>query len=72
MEADYVSFKGDLSDGTGYAAEALVGGEYFVWPPRVSVQLDFGPAYLGLKDKNYSVDVSGIEFIVNFGINYYF
>lgn len=72
VEVDYVSFKSSLTKGSGYAFEALAGGEYFVWQQQVSVQLDFGPAYLALADKNYDVDVSGIEFIVNFGINYYF
>ena len=72
IEVNYVSFKSSLTTGTGYAFEVLAGGEYFVWQQQVSVQLDFGPAYLALADRNYDVDVSGIEFIVNFGINYYF
>lgn len=72
MEMDYVSFEGSLSEGTGYALEVLAGGEYFVWREQGSVQLDFGPAYLALADEDFDVDVSGIEFVVNFGINYYF
>ena len=69
---DYVGFTSDYTKGIGYVAEAFVGGEYFVWPKHVSVQFDFGPAWLGLKDRNYGLKVSGIEFIVNFGITYYF
>ena len=72
VEVDYVGFTSEYTKGIGYVAEAFVGGEYFVWPKHVSVQFDFGPAWLGLKDRNYDLTVSGIEFIVNFGITYYF
>ncbi len=72
VEADYVSFKGDISRGSGYALEVLGGGEYFVWQKQVSIQLDFGPALIGLSDNDNDVSGRGIEFVVNFGINYYF
>jgi hypothetical protein len=71
IEGDYVSFKGDLSSGSGFGGEVLLGLEYFV-ARRFSVQFDFGPAYLALKENKYSLSASGIEFIVNFGVNYYF
>ena len=70
VEGDYVSFKSDLSKGTGYAGEIFVGGEYFVHD-KFSVALDFGPAFVGLKDSNYDVSVSGLEFVVNIGLTYY-
>ena len=72
VEADFVSFKGDISRGTGYALAVFAGGEYFIWPKQVTVQLDFGPALIGLSDNDYDVSVSRVEFVVNFGINYYF
>jgi len=71
LEADYVSFKGEFSKGSGIFTQALLGGEYFIGR-KVSVQLDFGPAYIFLKDKKYSVSVGGIEYVTNFGISYYF
>jgi len=71
VEADYVNFKGEVSEGSGIFGEVLIGGEYFFWK-KTSVQFDFGPAYIFLKDKNYSVSVGGIEYVVNFGLNYYF
>jgi YHS domain-containing protein len=72
LEADYVSFKGEVSDGTGIAVEPFVGGEYF-FAKDLSLQLDFGPALLMLQDKNVTnASVNGLEYVVNFGVNYYF
>jgi hypothetical protein len=39
---------------------------------RFSVQFDFGPAWIHLKDSSYDISQSGIEYVVNFGLNYYF
>ena len=72
LEADFVNFKGSHSKGTGLAVAVLAGGEYFVWEEKTSVQLDCGTAYLALADNDYDLNVSGIEFVVNFGVNYYF
>lgn len=71
LEADFVSFKGEESKGIGFAGELFVGGEYF-FAKKLSVQLDFGPTYISLKDKDSSESVGGIEYVINFGINYYF
>ena len=72
LEADLVTFTGDESKGTGFAGEVFVGGEYF-FAKSFSVQLDLGPAYISLKDtKDTTESVSGLEYVVNFGINYYF
>jgi len=70
-EADYVIFKGDSSEGSGFAAGAFVGGEYFT-TPNFGVSLDIGPAYISLKDKNEDVDEGGVDFIANIGLTYYF
>jgi len=70
IETDYISFKGEESEGTGIASEFFVGGEYF-FIRNISIQLDIGPAYIYLKDKDVSVTVDGIEYVVNIGINYY-
>lgn len=71
LEADFVSFKGEESEGNGFAGELFVGGEYF-FAKKLSMQLDFGPAYIFLEDKDTSEFVGDIEYVVNFGINYYF
>jgi len=71
LEGDYVKFKGDSSKGTGLAAELFVGGEYF-FAKRLSFQLDLGPTLVSLDDKDTSESVNGLEYVANFGINYYF
>ncbi|MFW6134236.1 MAG: hypothetical protein ACOC5R_01510 [Elusimicrobiota bacterium] len=71
IEADFVDFKGDQSEGSGIALEIYGGGEYFL-TKNLSFQLDIGPAYIALSDKNYDVSEDGIEFIANMGINWYF
>ncbi|MBI5574521.1 MAG: hypothetical protein HY919_08260 [Elusimicrobia bacterium] len=71
LEADFVTFKGDDSKGTGIAGEVFIGGEYF-FAKSFSVQLDLGPAFVSLKDKDTSESVNGLEYVVNFSINYYF
>lgn len=71
IESDYISFKGEKSKGTGFAIEPLIGGEYF-FNKKFSVQLDCGPALIALTDKGTSESVCGFEYVINFGINYYF
>jgi hypothetical protein len=70
LEGDYLSFKGDVSEGTGIAGELLVGGEYFV-AKGLSFQMDLGPAYINVTDGDTTLSVNGMEFVANFGINYY-
>ncbi len=70
-EGGYAGYKGDAAEAGGYAVALFAGGEYFMWP-NVSAQFDFGPAYVGLEDGDWSISVSGIEFAVNFGLTYYF
>jgi hypothetical protein len=70
LEGDYVNFTGEVSKGNGYAAAAFVGGEYFA-AKRLSLQMDLGPAYIGLTDGDTTVSVNGVEFVLNLGINYY-
>lgn len=71
LEADFISFKGDDSEGSGFAGELFIGGETFI-VKSLSVQLDFGPAFISLKDKDTSLKADGVELVLNFGINYYF
>jgi hypothetical protein len=71
LELDYASLKGKTAGGQGVVAELLAGGEIFVLR-RISFQFDFGPSYIYLKNAEYSVSAGGLEYIVNFGLNYYF
>jgi outer membrane protein W len=71
IESDYVSFKGEESKGNGFAEELYLGIEFFLLS-HFSLQVDFGPAFIVLKDKDSSLSVNGIEYVVNFGVNWYF
>lgn len=71
IEGDLITFKGEDSKGSGSAAELFIGGEYF-FDNNLSIQLDFGPAYISLKDKDTSLTETGVELVVNVGINFYF
>ncbi len=71
VESDYVNFKGEESQGYGFAEELYLGIEFFLLS-RFSLQVDFGPAFIILKDKESSLRVDGIEYVVNFGLNWYF
>ena len=56
---------------TGLQANFLLVASIF-FTKKLSLQIDFGPAFIFLKDKDTSVSVSGGEYVINFGINYYF
>ena len=66
LETDYIRFKGtesspgakDASQGNGFAGELLLGGELFVMK-KVSLQVDFGPAYVYLADSKNPILVDG-------------
>ena len=70
-EADYLTFKGDESEGSGFVVGGFVGGEYFT-TPNFGVSLDIGPAYISLKDKDTDEDEGGVDFVTNLGLTYYF
>ena len=70
-EGDYISFKGDYSKGTGTAFGGFCGLEYFI-TRRVSLQTDAGPMYITLNDGDTSFMQSGLEYVVNIGVNFYF
>lgn len=70
IEGDYIQFKGKISRGSGAAAEFFGGLEYFV-SPSISLQADFGPVYIYLKNRHEPVSVGGLEYVANFGLNLY-
>lgn len=70
LEADAILFTGEESEGLGFAVEIFGGVEYFV-AKKLSLQMDLGPAWIYLNDKETSVNINALEFILNSGINYY-
>lgn len=68
-EAGTISFDRTIS-GKGFLGYAFVGEEYFI-TPEFALNLDAGIGYLSLTEKVTKIDVAGIEYIVNLGINFY-
>lgn len=68
-EAGTISFDRTIS-GKGFLGYTFVGGEYFI-TPEFALNLDAGIGYIGLTEKVTKIDVAGIEYIVNMGINFY-
>ena len=71
IEADYITFKGKVSKGTGLAGGAFVGGEIFL-TKQIGLLMDFGPVYVNLKENDYSQSDSGMDYMVNMGIYWHF
>lgn len=70
LEGDYIQYKGEVSRGYGLAGSAFCGFEYFV-TSSISLQADFGPAYIYLRDKSDPVSLNAIEYVTNLGITVY-
>jgi len=68
-EFGYVNFNTYDMKGTGYETGVMLGMEYFI-TPGFSFMMDFVPVVIGLKSDNYKV--SGVEFVLNLGLNFYF
>ena len=74
IEVDTISFKGEEGDGNGTAFEVMIGAEHFIqkFNNKLSVEADFGPAVIDLKNTNANESLSGIEMILNIGVNWFF
>ncbi len=71
-EMDCVTFDTKDIAGSGYLGLIFVGGEHF-FSKKFTFCLDFSTVYTKLTDSEYSdVSVSGIDLVVNMGINFYF
>lgn len=70
LETDYVTFRYDPAEGTGFAAELFAGAEYF-FTGSLSFSLDIGPAYIGLSDTLSAKTAAGIEIVINTSVNWY-
>lgn len=71
-EGDLLTFTGEVSKGSGWAAEVLAGAEYFFYGP-FSVQADIGPAWVQIQDQATGIRVgSSAEWVLFLGLNWYF
>ena len=70
-EADYLSFKGSYAKGKGLGGGLYAGTEYH-FNRTFSVQADLGAMYVSVKDKDTALIESGLEFLINLGVNIYF
>ncbi len=70
LEGAYISVDDDSVPSTGYAGALFFGCEQF-FADKLSFQLDMGPAYVALKSNGSSLDVSGVEYVVNMAVNWY-
>lgn len=71
LEADYLTFKGEVSESTGFAGGAFIGAEIFL-TKQIGLLMDFGPMYINLKDNSFSESVSSLEYVMNIGIYWHF
>lgn len=71
LEADYLGFEGRVSKGSGVAAELFGGLEVFV-ARTLALQADMGPAFVSITDDSTSLSSSGLNFVLNTSLNYYF
>lgn len=71
FEFDVIPFSGKYSKGTGFAGEVFVGVNEYL-SKKIFIGMDIGPAYLYFADQNTHLNVSGLDFVMNFSINYVF
>ena len=71
LEADYINFKGNESEGVGFAFGGFTGGEIPL-TPNIKLNMDIGPMYISLSENDYSQSVSGLEYFLNMGIYWHF
>ena len=61
IEADYITFKGKESKGSGFAGGAFIGGEIFL-TKQIGLLMDFGPMYVNLKENSPVSQLSASSF----------
>ncbi len=67
-EADSISFDTEGISGNGSALMVFLGIEYFI-TNKLTLSADIGPALITVSSKGNSV--SGLEWVINIGINFY-
>ncbi|MDI6786712.1 MAG: hypothetical protein QMD92_08405, partial [bacterium] len=77
IEGDVIKFDLNSKDnnekisGKGYMAYFFVGQEFFM-NDNFTFYIDLGPSQIALSENEFNLDVKGIEWIYNLGINFYF
>lgn len=71
VEADFISFKGAASKGSGFAGGCFAGGEIPLGD-KIGLAMDFGPMYINVAETKYSQSASGVEYILNMAIYWHF
>jgi hypothetical protein len=71
VELDYIYYKGKMSEGSGIASSVYMGVELFT-SNALSIQLDIGPVFMLLADKNYDITGNYFNIMGNIGFNFYF
>jgi len=71
VEGDYIKFTGKVSKGSGFAGGAFVGADLY-FTRQLSLAVDFGPMYIGLKDGGSSQSVGGVDYVTNVGVYLHF
>ncbi|OGS21070.1 MAG: hypothetical protein A2252_04030 [Elusimicrobia bacterium RIFOXYA2_FULL_39_19] len=71
FDMEYIQYDSPDSTGTGYMGAFFMGIEYF-FSDKFALQLDTGPGYLRLQDKDVNVFDETMFFSVNAGLNWYF
>lgn len=69
LEGGYISFNSLDIKGSGLEGSVFLGTEYFI-TKQISLAADIGPMLIGLNSDK--VSSSGLEWLVNAGIYYYF
>lgn len=68
-EVDYVSFKDEI-EGDGYIFYIFCGLKYFI-TENLTFNMDIGPAYVNLKEKEFKLTISEVDWLFNLGIGLY-
>jgi hypothetical protein len=71
LEGDYISFEGEVSKGTGYCGQIMLGLEKPI-RQRITVEVSFGWGFLSLTDKKTDFTEKSMEPITQIGLNFYF
>lgn len=71
LEMAYITYKGDVSEGSGMAVSPYCGIEIGA-TKNITLQFDIGPVFIHLSDKNYNVTGDYFQIMGNIGFNYYF
>ncbi len=71
LELAYIIYEGDVSEGSGVAFSPYAGIEISA-TDNITLQLDIGPVFIHMADKDFDVTGNYFQIMGNIGLNYYF